>query len=309
MNKPLHIAYRPSTLEDFIGQPAAVKSVLGLLDSKAMPHAFLIHGPSGTGKTTLARILANELKCAIQEVDAAVCTSVQDVRDLLTTIHYKELGVRTNKMIIYDETHRVSKQGFDAMLKSLEEPPAHVYWALCTTDPGKLPKTIHTRCQNIELKPILSSELHDLLDYVNQEELLNLPEDILSLCAEKASGGARQALVNLSMCQSCATRKEAAQILNTADLSDDADPTIMLCRTLIGGRPTWKRVLTHVKEIEADPESIRLIVLAYVSKVLTNTTNEANAATLLAILDAFQGPWNTSERKAPLLLALGSLIL
>lgn len=311
-NQDLHVAYRPQDFEEVVGQDSIVDSLERMEKTKDWSHAYLMVGPSGTGKTTVGRIIAKKLKCEpsnLIEVDAASHSGVDHVRELTSGMAYKGFGLNPTKVIIIDECHSLSKQAWQALLKSIEEPPEHVYFILCTTEPDKVPKTIQTRCVVYNFRYVPRNEILDLLSAVADAEELKLEESAISLISTEADGSPRRALTLLAKCAACVTRKEVAEALESADETTEA---IELCRALVKVKPalSWKRAMELVKGMEnQNPESIRLLVVNYVAKVLMNTTKEGDAIRLLAILDAFSTPWNPSEKFGPLLLAIGTLVL
>jgi DNA polymerase-3 subunit gamma/tau len=306
-DSPLHIKYRPQTFDDVIGQDEVVASLQRLAE-RSMPHAFLFLGPSGTGKTTLARILARVVGCTPQgliEVDAATNTGIEAMRTILENVRYRALGKRPQKVVIVDEAHALSSATFKSLLLSIEEPPPHVYWILCTTDAGKIPRTIHTRCHTYTLRSISSNTLADYLDSITKQEKLEVTDDIIQVCAAQAFGSMRQALVNLSTVAGVTDRKEAYRLLSSVLEEGDA---VELARMLVAGMK-WNKLrelLTRLKD--ENPESVRMVVVSYVQNVLLDARDEKRIPPLLAILDAFSTPFNSSERMAPILLACGGLM-
>jgi len=310
MDESLHIKYRPTTLDEVVGQDHITKS-LGQLFKKTVPHAFLFTGNAGCGKTTLARIVAAELGCTssvsgLLEVDAATNTGVDAMRTVADGLQYQPLGKNKNKFIVVDEAHMLSKSAWNSLLKIVEEPPAHVYWAFCTTEPAKVPKTIRTRTHAYELRDVRRNDLMDLLKNVSKEEGIKLDKKSLDIIAKESDGSPRQALVYLSMAAKCKDPEDVAILIGSAEGTAEA---IDLCRMLISGSMSWSKVLPILNSMkEQNAESIRLMVVNYTAKVLLGTSDKKKAANLLAILDAFSEPCNTSEKMAPILLAIGSLL-
>src|SRR5260221_235773 len=142
--------YRPTHLKDVLGQSQVIKSLEHVIHEKRAK-AFIFAGPSGCGKTTLARILASKFaggQAAITnltERDGAFASGVDSVRELVSSGLYRAIGASSVKAIIIDECHKLSASAWTVLLKPIEEPPEHVYWMLCTTEPSKIPKTIKTR--------------------------------------------------------------------------------------------------------------------------------------------------------------------
>lgn len=311
LEQPYHVKYRPRSLKEVVGQKEAVKSLASMLKDKTRPHSFLFTGPSGTGKTTLARILAAEFQCEpanIIEVDAASNTGIDAMRAITETLRYTGFGDTPNKMIIIDECHALSKAAWQSLLKSVEEPPAHVYFALCTTDPGKVPDTIKTRCHCYNLKELRNDDLMDLLEDVIGFEALDTSDEVVKLVAKACNGSPRQALVMLSMVKDCETKEEAAYLLE-APL--EGKEIIDLCRLLMGSRADipWSEVTRILGLIpETSPESVRIVVTNYFSACLMRAKSDKEVPKFLDLLDAFKTPCNPTDKMAPILLAIGNYL-
>lgn len=204
--------------------------------------------------------------------------------------------------------HMLSKASWNSLLKVVEEPPAHVYFAFCTTESDKVPNTIQSRCTQFNLKPVSHSDLCSLLEAIVSLENLPIPSQGIDLIARNAFGSPRNALTSLNLCGHCTNLDEVRSALEEAE--GDAD-SIELCRLLTGNTAlTWKKAVTLLKRMDNKaPESIRLLVVNYVAKALISTTSESIAIKYLAILDAFSKPCNPSEKMAPILLAIGTLLL
>jgi len=303
----LHTAYRPQSLEELVGHSNVADSIRSVIKA-GLTHAFLFTGPSGVGKTTLARIVANMTGCVeVVEVDAATNTGVDDMRHVCSTLPYKSFG-QGNKAVVVDECHRLSAAAWASMLKVLEEPPEHVYWLFCTTDAGKVPDTIRTRCVTYDLQPLLTAEIADYLTMVADAEAFPLEESAIELIAKNANGSMRRALVDLSLCAgSATTRAEVAKLLKSAEGSKEV---IDLCRFLVKpqGR-TWPKAMQLVQLMgDAAPESVRIIITQYFSKVAAGAKKDRDAVEALRIIEAFSQPFNPTDKQAPLLLALAEVI-
>lgn len=214
--------YRPSTFKDMIGQEILVKTFTNAIDSGRIPHAILLTGIRGIGKTTTARIIARALNCVgadgngditidpcgkcyhctaisddrhqdVIEIDAASHTSVNDVREIIENARYKPISARY-KIYIIDETHMLSNSAFNALLKILEEPPLHVKFILATTETRKIPLTILSRCQRFDLKRVSIEDLTAHFQNVLSQEGFKAPESSLKLIAAAAAGSIRDGL-------------------------------------------------------------------------------------------------------------------
>lgn len=308
MSDALHSKYRPRKLAEVVGQSAVVNSLSKVL-AKGEQQAFLFSGPSGCGKTTLARIAARMLGCArkdIREVDAATYTGVDDMRAIKELLIYEPFGETTGRAIIVDECHSLSKNAWQSLLKSVEEPPAHVYWMFCTTEIGKVPQTIKTRCAAYTLRSVEYNSMVKLFDRVCEAEGLEWENDVAALIINEAGGSPRQLLVNMEVCREIDNKKEAAVVLQAAQGSKEV---IDLCRFLMTGG-SWQKAMAIVGKLDvSNPEGIRIMVTNYFAKVALGAKSEKQAVHALNILTEFSQPFNPSDKHGPLLRAIGQVLL
>ena len=209
--------YRPRSFDTLVGQAHVVQALKNALDQKRLHHAYLFTGTRGVGKTTLARILAKSLNCEkgissspcgicaacteidqgryvdLIEVDAASNTQVDNMRDLLDNAQYAPTQGQF-KIYIIDEVHMLSKSAFNAMLKTLEEPPEHIKFILATTDPQKVPVTVLSRCLQFNLKQMPSFSISEYLEKILKKESINYEINAIYLIAKAANGSMRDAL-------------------------------------------------------------------------------------------------------------------
>lgn len=302
----LYNQYRPQTFDDVVGQSAATKALQQTLKRKSA-RAFLLSGPSGTGKTTLARIAASTVGAksadAMWELDAAIRTGAEDMRAIIDQIKYRPISGDPRVMII-DECHGLSRQAWDSLLKSIEEPPAWLYWFFCTTNLAKVPKTIVTRCVSLPLKPVSESVLAELLARVIKAERIELADDVDSLIIREANGSPRQLLANLEACIGAPNKKRAAELLKSAA---ETDAVIELARFIAGKGGSWRAAMAIYSRIPAGAaEGARIVVSAYLGKALQGAGSDDAAAALLGKLDAFSAPYNANaDPGSQLLLAIG----
>lgn len=199
MSEP-HIAlyrkYRPQTFDDVVGQKEVVTLLREAITKKKIAHAYLFSGGRGTGKTTLARIFARDIGCNpedIIEIDAASNRGIDEIRELREAVRTAPFS-SPYKVYIVDEVHMLTKEAANALLKTLEEPPAHVVFILATTDPLKLPETILSRCQRVILRIPDLATLAARLVYVAEEEGRSLDEKTALLVASHGNGSYRDAI-------------------------------------------------------------------------------------------------------------------
>jgi len=217
-SKVLALKYRPQVFEDLIGQEVIVETLKNSLSLGKIPNAFLFTGIRGIGKTTIARVLAKSLNCTkgsemtcntdccnngteisesrhidVLEIDAASKTGVDDVRDLIEFSRYGPTSSKY-KIFIIDEVHMLSKQAFNALLKTLEEPPEYLKFIFATTEIKKIPITVVSRCQRFDLSRIKSSELFNYLKKIKDKEKGRITEDALRLIVKISEGSVRDAL-------------------------------------------------------------------------------------------------------------------
>src|SRR5512140_1005150 len=212
--------WRPQTFRDLIGQEHVSQTLKNAIDSGRVAHAFLFTGGRGVGKTSAARILAKALNCEqgpapepcnacsaceeitagnsvdVFEIDGASNTSVDDIRDLRETVKYLPSRCRY-KIFIIDEVHMLSTSTFNALLKTLEEPPPHVKFIFATTEPHKVPITILSRCQRFDFKRIALPRIVARLRYIVDQEKVSVSDEALAVVARKGDGSMRDALSTL----------------------------------------------------------------------------------------------------------------
>lgn len=301
--------YRPQVLEDVIGQGAVVRSLQQTI-KKQDAQVFLFSGPPGTGKTTLSRIVAFDYgvnPAQLVEIDAATFTGIDSMRDIQETLRYRPFGTSGKRAIILDEAHALSKQAFDSLLKTLEEPPEHVVWFFCTTNPAKIPKTLQTRCAKYELKPVNDKELLSLLEWVCEQEKIKLAEGVTDLLIKEAKGSPRELLSNLGVGRTAKNRKEAAELLKSAI---ETDASLELCRFIADGGGSWTKCMGLLAKLEdTNPESTRILIANYLGACLKSAKNDQAAVMFIGKLDAFSIPYTGTDGVAPLLVSIGRAIL
>lgn len=280
----LHLRYRPKRFKDFIGNRATVLSLQeSLRDKKSFPHALLFSGESGCGKTTLARIVAEKLGChpkEIHEINAANNRGIDFIRDIITKAKYNPvMGKR--RVYIFDESHQLSKDAQNAMLKLIEDSPERSYFMFCSTNPESMLKTIKTRCAQYTVKSLRPKDIEELLDYVIEKEKLKTKSKIKKLIIEACDGSPRMALVFLGMLKGVTKRKQAEELIYTKIA--DTEQAIALCRAIMTNKK-WKELSAILKGLDGQAyEKIRLAVLGYFTSVMMTGKNLEYCAELLDI--------------------------
>jgi DNA polymerase-3 subunit gamma/tau len=270
-NKPyeLHIEYRPLEFDEYIGNAALKASVLSVIDRA---HTYIFYGPRGCGKTTMARLIAKKVGAAdidIYEIDAADKTGVDDARQIKANSGFAPMGGKS-KVYIIDEFHRLSGNASDALLKTLEEPPDHCYFILCTTEIEKVPATIKSRAKSYEVKSLTVKESEELLDWVCSEERIKLPSQVRQAIIDNCEGIPREMLVSLDMVRKINKEEDAIALI----LSSKSNPKVIdLCRALLQ-KAKWAEIGRILKDIADEPENVRYAVLGYMNAVLLKGDNK-----------------------------------
>lgn len=262
--------YRPKFLQDLIGQDQLVQAMKSGIEEGRLPQAILLHGIRGTGKTSTARILARALNCTgpdgqggptihpcgqcpsckafdedrhpdVLEMDAASHTGVDDIREVIDSAQYRAILGRC-KVFIIDEVHMLSKSAFNALLKTLEEPPSHVLFVFATTEINKIPETILSRCARFDLKRIPSKTLIDQFQTIAQKEGYGIEPDALAVLARAADGSVRDGLTLLD------------QAMNLTDAEGGKEITSATVQGMVGvtDRQQVYTILQHVLDQKAE---------------------------------------------------------
>ena len=198
MQEALYRKYRPSSLEELVGQSDAVQLISEQIKNSNLSHAYLFSGPRGVGKTSLARIIATTIGCDpvfdITEIDAASHNKVDDVRELNDSVNFIASSPGKKRVFILDEVHMLSNAASNAFLKTLEEPPDHVIFILATTEPDRVIETIRSRTTQIAFKRIKNSDIITSLEKISKAEKIKLSKEILEYIANQSDGSLRDAI-------------------------------------------------------------------------------------------------------------------
>lgn len=284
----LYKKHRPTSLKQISGQSTAVEMLSSFLKKRKVPHSILFSGPSGCGKTTLARILKDKLDCGdidFSEINCADFRGIDMVREIRQTMHLSPINGSV-RMWLIDECHKLSNDAQNAFLKLLEDTPSHVYFVLCTTDPGKLLKTIITRCTEIRVSPLTHIEMKGLLQDIAGKEGFTISDEVYERIVEVSEGSARKGIVLLEQVAGLDTDEARINAILAQDVKVQA---IALARAMIKPKISWNEIAGIIKGIEEEPEKIRRLILSYASSVcLSGGPLASKAAKILA---CFRDHW------------------
>ena len=276
MYQALYRKWRPRTFDDVVGQAHITDTLKRQAATGRLSHAYLFTGTRGTGKTTCAKILARAVNCEnprdgnpcnacpaclgiengsildVLELDAASNNGVDQVRALRDEAVYTPAAVRM-RVYIVDEVHMLSTAAFNALLKILEEPPAHLLFILATTELHKVPATIKSRCQQFAFKRILPMQIAQRLEYVAEQEKIPLTKEGAALLARLADGGMRDALSLLDQCAGGQERVDEQAILDTLGLAGNVETAALMerlaARDTAGALDTLARLYANGKDV------------------------------------------------------------
>ncbi|NIA71296.1 DNA polymerase III subunit gamma/tau [Pelagibius litoralis] len=275
--------YRPKTFDDLVGQEALVRTLTNAIDTGRLAHAFILTGVRGVGKTTTARIIARALNCIgpdgkgeptpspcglcdqcvaiaqdrhvdVIEMDAASRTGVADIRELIEGVRYRPVQARY-KIYIIDEVHMLSNSAFNALLKTLEEPPEHVVFIFATTEIRKVPVTVLSRCQRFDLRRLTQDDLQGLFSGIAAKENVTVEDEALAMIGRAADGSARDGLSLLDQAIALGGGKEvrAEQVQAMLGLADRARIFDLFAAVVRGKVPDSLDILGDLYAAGADP--------------------------------------------------------
>ena len=311
--KALYRTYRPMTFEEVAGQQHIVKTIKNALATGKIAHAYLFAGPRGTGKTTMAKLLAKALNCEegighqcnhcknctsiidgthpdVIEIDAASNNGVDQVRDIIDRVKYSTI-LGKYKVYIIDEVHMMSTGAFNALLKTLEEPPEHVIFILATTEPHKILPTILSRCQRYDFSKVSDEDIKQRLRIVLQKEEIEYNEEAVSIIVKLADGGMRDALSILDQVLAYSGDKlEPSDVLEIFSL-ESLDEKISLISSIMNGdiSDVLKRMNkyidkgTDIKRLTEDLLGILKDLLIYLNTRKTSLLQVINSAQVASL--------------------------
>jgi len=264
----LYHKYRPASLDEICGNEEMVAALRAIVGSPDKPHAYLFFGPTGCGKTTLGRILADMLGCKGQhdfrEINTADFRGIDTIRDVIRQSQFKALESPVRVWLI-DECHKLTGDAQNAMLKILEEPPEHVYFVLCTTELDKLLPTVRGRCSVFSVSLLSDNQMLRLLRRTAKAEGAQLEKQLYEQMIQDSLGHPRDALQTLEQ----VLRADPSERLRVARrTAETTSQTVELCRALVG-MVGWKKVSSILSGLRnEEPEQLRRAVLGYCQSIL-----------------------------------------
>lgn len=294
MGKALYRTYRSKSLAEIVGQEHIVGALKNALKSGAFSHAYLFTGPKGTGKTSIARILAHEINklpytgennhIDIIEIDAASNRRIDEIRDLRDKVHIAP-AMAKYKVYIIDEVHMLTREAFNALLKTLEEPPAHVVFILATTEAHKLPETIISRTQRYSFKPVEQKKIIAHLKTIAKSEKINISDDALQLIAEHGEGSFRDSISLLDQFSNMEREVTLDDVRASLGLAPD---TLVkeLAQKLGGHNPSGLAIsLANARDTGVEPAQIAKQLSANLRQSLIDGSSQIEHDKLVRLLE------------------------
>jgi DNA polymerase III subunit gamma/tau len=291
MGQALYRKYRSKSLSEIVGQEHIIMTLQNALKKGSISHAYLFTGPRGVGKTSIARILAHEINgldydettphIDIIEIDAASNRRIDEIRDLRDKVHIAPTSSKY-KVYIIDEVHMLTKEAFNALLKTLEEPPAHVIFILATTESHKLPETIISRTQHFTFKPIDSTKAVEHLREIAKKEKLQVSDEALELLAEHGDGSFRDSIGLLDQISSQGSKIEADDVRAMLGIAPATTVQALYEETLSGSPKAILTTLQAVHEQGYEPSLIaRQLAQTVRAQILDDSPHAAMLTNLL----------------------------
>ena len=322
--------WRPQVFEDLVGQEPIARILQNAISHNKVGHAYIFSGPRGVGKTTTARILAKALNCEkgpavqpcgvcpsclaisdgssvdVSEIDGASNTGVDNIRELRERIRYAPSGSR-NKVYIIDEAHMLSTSAFNALLKTLEEPPPHVIFVLATTDPKKIPATVLSRCQHLPFRRISGQKIKDRLKFISDSDGIKATDSALEMVARAADGSMRDSLTILDQIASFSEDITEAEVKDLLGITDVGTLALLAEAVIEGDRKTVLTAIAELTESGTDVKIFAKDMLQFIRDLLVLKIvgdagdivdlSEEEAAAMLALKD------KTTEEHIALILS------
>lgn len=287
----LYLKVRPTDFDGVVGQDHILSKLRKFLKQNSLPQVLLLHGHTGTGKTTLARILASKLGVDgsdLTEMNCADCRGIDDVREIADHMRYAGLNKSRRRVWILDEVVQLPKTTQKAMLKMLEDTPKHVYFFLCTTDKDDLLDTIQGRCHQLAFKSLSKMSITRLVSQVAKIEKKPIEDIVISKIADLADGSARHALQLLEGALTADTPEEQIKTMEAVDGETQAH---QLAQALVFNKG-WPRVSEIISKFKGDPHKARWTVMAYCNSVILGSSQPIHKQKASLVLAEFSRGWD-----------------
>jgi len=269
----LYQTHRPTQLTDVKGNGQVISSLTNLLAKKNKPQVYLLHGPTGCGKTTIGRIIFSELGVTgrdLVEINSANFRGIDTAREIIQNAGYKPMESAARGYLI-DEAHRLTKDAQNALLKFLEDTPKDIYIVMCTTDPGDLIPTFRNRCIDLQVNLLNEREMRSLLVPIVKSEGKTIEKEVITQIIESAAGHPRKAIQIL---ETVLETSPELQLQAAKKIAEEKTEAINLARILSNPKSRWSDVAPILRTLKAaDAETIRRVVLGYAQAILLNGDN------------------------------------
>ncbi|NTU43345.1 MAG: DNA polymerase III subunit gamma/tau, partial [Nitrospirales bacterium] len=283
--------WRPQTFDDLTGQEAISRILKNAISHNKIAHAYIFSGPRGVGKTTTARILAKALNCVqgpttepcgvcpacmtvsdgssmdVTEIDGASNTGVDNIRDLRERVRYAASGGK-HKVYIIDEAHMLSTSAFNALLKTLEEPPPHVIFVLATTEPKRIPATVLSRCQHLPFRRISGQRIKERLRFITDREGIKISDPALDMVARAADGSMRDSLTLLDQVASFSEDVSAEDVRDLLGITDIQTLHNLTAAVIGGDKKRIIETIAGLTESGTDLKSFTRDLLQFIRNLL-----------------------------------------
>jgi DNA polymerase-3 subunit gamma/tau len=307
--EPLINRHRPASYAEVCGHDGAVQALQRSVAAAGRPHSYLLTGPSGVGKTTLARLIAQQIGAEVEPVDAASHSGVEAMRDRIKDGLWLLPGA-VSKMVIVDECQALSRAAWQAALHAVEEPPSHLYWAFVTTEVHRVPVTIVNRCYHVPLTRLSDEAIEDWLwgILVKEDWAKTANPEVFQLVVDEAAGSPRQALSLLQACFDIEDVEDARRVI--ALQNSVSEPMREILEHLVRGQKHWDDIRPYLLQLADEDITEGSIIGAcrYITTAFCRRTDGNEARRLWELLAALCYPVHSYDPKTIFIHAVGRMV-